>query len=331
MRLQDIADRLKVSLMTVSRAFNHPDRVNAELRQRILACAAEIGYAPDLASRSMAARRPRFRRRDSRIILLQMGQAAEVESDPFCSELATGLLTASDAAGLTVERLALPPGLALDQVLAGFAQRRAIDGLLIDARGQDLDGLTLPARVPTVTVFRHAGQRCFASADIDRTEGAGVVTQALVRAGYRRPGFLAIEQVSSFSNHGYLDAFQRMWPAAGLQPVPPCTPSGSLLPEALVWFAQHRPDVIVALSPPISANLFAEAGWRIPEDVAFVSLDVTPGQETCAGLSCRRGDLAGLGLHLLLNDERIAGVPDARGLRLLIPPRWRDGTSLPMT
>ena len=53
--LQTIADRLGVSRMTVSNAFSRPDQLSAELRDKIMAAADELGYVgPDPAARALA-------------------------------------------------------------------------------------------------------------------------------------------------------------------------------------------------------------------------------------------------------------------------------------
>src|SRR3954470_5955973 len=53
--LQTIADTVGVSRMTVSNAFSRPDQLSAELRERILAAADELGYVgPDPAARALA-------------------------------------------------------------------------------------------------------------------------------------------------------------------------------------------------------------------------------------------------------------------------------------
>jgi len=53
--LQSIADRVGVSRMTVSNAFSRPDQLSAELRERILSAADELGYVgPDPAARALA-------------------------------------------------------------------------------------------------------------------------------------------------------------------------------------------------------------------------------------------------------------------------------------
>ena len=53
--LQTIADQVGVSRMTVSNAFSRPDQLSAELRDKILAAAEELGYAgPDPSARALA-------------------------------------------------------------------------------------------------------------------------------------------------------------------------------------------------------------------------------------------------------------------------------------
>ena len=53
--LRTVARRVGVSPMTVSNAFSRPDQLTAALREKILAAAAELGYAgPDPAARTLA-------------------------------------------------------------------------------------------------------------------------------------------------------------------------------------------------------------------------------------------------------------------------------------
>ncbi|WP_150118113.1 LacI family DNA-binding transcriptional regulator, partial [Cellulomonas sp. B6] len=55
--LQTVADAVGVSRMTVSNAFSRPDQLSTALRERVLATAAELGYAgPDPTARALARR-----------------------------------------------------------------------------------------------------------------------------------------------------------------------------------------------------------------------------------------------------------------------------------
>jgi LacI family transcriptional regulator len=55
--LLDIAKRLNISVATVSRALNDRPGVGSDLRQRVIATAAELGFVPNMAARSLVTSR----------------------------------------------------------------------------------------------------------------------------------------------------------------------------------------------------------------------------------------------------------------------------------
>lgn len=55
--ITDVARRAKVSTATVSRVVNAPDSVRAELRQRVEAAIAQLGYVPHAGARTLKSRR----------------------------------------------------------------------------------------------------------------------------------------------------------------------------------------------------------------------------------------------------------------------------------
>lgn len=57
--IRDVARHAGVSTASVSRALNNPQTVSAELRARIDAATAELGYIPDAAARALSSRRTR--------------------------------------------------------------------------------------------------------------------------------------------------------------------------------------------------------------------------------------------------------------------------------
>jgi DNA-binding LacI/PurR family transcriptional regulator len=55
--LQTVAEAAGVSRSTVSNAYNRPDQLSADLRQRVLETARRLGYAgPDAAARALGRR-----------------------------------------------------------------------------------------------------------------------------------------------------------------------------------------------------------------------------------------------------------------------------------
>ena len=94
--LKTIADRLNVSVTSVSNAFNRPDQLSPLLRDRILATAAELGYAgPD--PRAMALRGNRV----GAIALVGKALPAAF-TDPASLLMLGGIAEACDEAGVAL-------------------------------------------------------------------------------------------------------------------------------------------------------------------------------------------------------------------------------------
>ena len=55
--IYDVAGAAKVSLATVSRVMNNPEKVNPETRDRVLKVIKELGYRPNAIARGLASRK----------------------------------------------------------------------------------------------------------------------------------------------------------------------------------------------------------------------------------------------------------------------------------
>lgn len=84
--LKTVAAALQVSVATVSNAFNRPDQLSADLRQKILQQCAELGYSgPNAAARSL-------RTGKSGIIAILLSDTLEYSvSDPVANQLIKGV------------------------------------------------------------------------------------------------------------------------------------------------------------------------------------------------------------------------------------------------
>jgi DNA-binding LacI/PurR family transcriptional regulator len=82
--IRTVADRAGVSRQTVSNVLNFPERVSPELRKRVLAAAADLGYRPNANARSLALR-------STGLLAFRVGDGRHNEVsilDPFMRELA---------------------------------------------------------------------------------------------------------------------------------------------------------------------------------------------------------------------------------------------------
>ena len=55
--IYDVAGAAKVSLATVSRVMNNPEKVNKETRDKVLRVIKELGYKPNAIARGLASRK----------------------------------------------------------------------------------------------------------------------------------------------------------------------------------------------------------------------------------------------------------------------------------
>lgn len=130
MTLATVAEALGVSTMTVSNAYNRPEKLSAELRERILAKADELGYAgPNALARSL-------RRGRTGVLGVVLGEALTYAfEDPATVEFFRGLASAGIALQLVpATGSADDAALVLDAAVDAFVLYAVPDGhSLVDA------------------------------------------------------------------------------------------------------------------------------------------------------------------------------------------------------
>jgi LacI family repressor for deo operon, udp, cdd, tsx, nupC, and nupG len=139
MSIREVATQAGVSMATVSRVFNLPDKVNADTRARVLHTSQLLGYLPNASARSLRTQR-------SRVI----GVVLPTLLNPVFAECLDGLAQAANAAGYAM--LPITTNYQLDQ------EERAVQQLLAG----NVDGMVLvvssPATSTALARLRAAGQ-----------------------------------------------------------------------------------------------------------------------------------------------------------------------------
>src|SRR5215218_5240547 len=119
--LQTLADALGVSRTTASNAFNRPDQLNPALRERVLALAAELGYAgPDPAGRALRSGRA------GAIGVLLTERLSYAFGDPAAVATLRGLAEEAERFGISLSLLPAP-------LSDGVADAAAVRHALVDA------------------------------------------------------------------------------------------------------------------------------------------------------------------------------------------------------
>lgn len=272
--LQSIADRVGVSRMTVSNAFSRPDQLSAELRERILAAADELGYVgPDPAARALA------RGRTGSVGLLINGTLSEAFEDAVSAAFLASVSDALSARGMA---LTLMPSSADQPFIA--ARDVAVDGVLLyicDPTSPDIAWLER-RNLPMVAID-HDGRDGVAEVHVDDRGGARLAAQHLLDLGHRRIGVVALDTKPDAQNYpsrerllGWQDAFDTV----GVTPTvvtTPYQPPRAAYDAALRLLDQpDRPTGVVCFSDAFALATIRAAeslGLRVPEDLSVVGFD----------------------------------------------------------
>ncbi|MBA2955208.1 substrate-binding domain-containing protein [Nocardioides sp. MAH-18] len=272
--LQSIADRVGVSRMTVSNAFSRPDQLSADLRERILAAADELGYVgPDPAARALA------RGRTGSVGLLINGTLSEAFEDAVSAAF---LASVSDALSTRGMALTLLPSSADQPFVA--ARDVAVDGVLLyicDPTSPDIAWLER-RNLPMVAID-HVGRPGIAEVHVDDRGGARLAAEHLLTLGHRRIGIVTLETKPESQNYparermlGWQDALA----AAGVDPVVVATayqPPRAAYDAALSLLDRpDRPTGVVCFSDAFAFATIRAAeslGLRVPQDLSVVGFD----------------------------------------------------------
>ncbi len=277
--LKDIAQRVGVSVTTVSRALGGYDDVAEKTRQRIVQTAQEMGYQPNIIARSL-------QRRHTNIVGFIIPTFGPRFSDPFFSELLAGI--GNEAAKHQFDLLVstCAPGaeeLEAYERLVGSCQ---VDGLLVvRTRCNDERIAYLAARdFPFVAFGRSNLDVDFPYVDENGTQGLCEVTEHLIDLGHRRIAFIAAPQGLMFGSYR-LQGYRRALKAHHIPFDKALVVNGDLTQRGGHEVA-HR---LLKLSPPPTAiiadnDLMAlgaisaaqEHGLTVGRDVAIAGFDDIP-------------------------------------------------------
>lgn len=348
--LETIARHLGVSRATVSNAYNRPDQLSAQLRDKILIAAAELGYAgPNPAARSLR------RGRVGAVGFMLCDRLSYAFSDPAAVALLDGLAEVIEPEGAG---LLILPGEESGGPSPDLAANAVVDGLISYALSEDDPALEIARGRPVPLVLVDQPRRPDeAVVRIDDAGGATAVARHLVDLGHRRMAIVTFElrrdrragiadaerladatwTVARERIAGYRTAIEaagidwesvQIWecPYNGRQP-------GREAATALLT-RQPPPSAIIALSDELALGVIEGArgcGIDVPRGLSVVGFDDTPHAATAIPPLTtvrqplrRKGQLAGRRLL-----ELQAGRTARRSRRLPTELVVRESTAAP--
>jgi LacI family transcriptional regulator len=266
----DIARKLGLSAMTVSRALNGNGEVSTKTRERVIACAAALGYHPNRWARSLVTRKS-----------LIVGVVIPDIAHSFFTEIVTGIEEVIEKAGYDILLCHSRSDPARERAEIEMLTGSRADGLIVapvqpEDQPEPFEELRR-REVPFVLVDRFFAGEEFYRVGVDDRAAGRLATSYLLDLGHRSVAHIAGPSIStgSLRRRGYLDALR----AAGVASRKDWIVAADFDIEG-GREAMHRllkagtpPTAVFAANDPMAIGaVYAcrEAGLRVPEDVSIV-------------------------------------------------------------
>ncbi|WP_035059091.1 LacI family DNA-binding transcriptional regulator [Andreprevotia chitinilytica] len=323
--IKDVAQQAGVSIATVSRALNTPDRVSLAAQSAVQAAIAALGFRPNLIGRQLRADKTGL-----------IGVMLPTLSNPVFAECLQGIEQAALAANYRVLLMTTHYRADREQHALETLLNQRVDGMILTvahaAQHAWLDRLE-DLSVPYMLVYNQCDARPCVSVD-NRAAAAQGVTELLLR-GHRHiamiSGQLQASDRAQQRYQGYCDAMR----AAGLVPGEPLEidfESADLPPELVGRLTgPDRPTAVFCgndrLAILVMRRLLAR-GLRIPQDVAILGFDgLEIGELLAPALATVSQPNADIGARAM---ERLHGWLDSgqRLASLVLPHGIRRGGSI---
>jgi len=271
--IKDVARRVGVSHTTVSRALRGNSLISDETSQRIRQAAAELGYRPSAAARSLKTNRSQV-----------LGVIVSSLDDPFFSEILQGIEDCAQEGGYSLFIATSQRDPLREQKIVQTMMEHRADGLIIcstsfsAAQGRQL----LDYGFPIVVVNNQSLEGFRYSIYHDDVDGSRQMTRHLIELGHRRIAYLG-NALSGRTTLDRLSGFSQEMESAGL-PVPQDyvlqvaggNPEDGLSGAEYFLHLPVRPSAIVCYNDQLATGVLKglqSAGLDVPADMSVTGFD----------------------------------------------------------
>ncbi len=293
--IREVAAELGVAPSTVSNAYNRPDQLSPELRERVFEVARRLGYAgPDPMGRGLR------RGRAGAVGVLYTDRLSYAFADPAAVMFFEGVSQATEEAGLG---LLLIPGRSLGERDVSAVREAVVDGFVVwcMAAEDPLVGAAFERRLPVVLVDQPPVEG-IPSVGVDDEGAAREAAEHLTGLGHRRVAVVSFEftprtrggfrrldrreeaafRPSRLRLAGYAAALEEAGVDPSGVPVYECPENtieeGRRAARALLT-REPRPTALLAMSDQLAFGAIEaarELGLPVPQDLSVVGFDDVP-------------------------------------------------------
>ncbi len=318
--LSDVAKRAGVSKKTASRAINNEPRIAASTRQKVLAAAEELGYAPNVWAQRLA-------RGYSGLVGLLMHDATPA----YILNVINGLMDIGDATGYRVSlyRLNIHDPRQVEHTIA-MARQHRVEGFVFTPPCDNSPRLVEALQkvgFPFVQLTPH--DRCGDCAWVSGTDEHGTydATWHLLRLGHRHIGFI-LGNRDHQASWARLAGYKRALHEAGVEPDESLIKEGnwqfnSGLERAREFLSMPIPPTAIIASNDESAAGVIQAAWErglvCPDHLSVVGFDdVALAQQICPPLTTVKQPIYEIATRAMsiLVEQIIPGVQSGQAIEI---------------
>lgn len=275
-RLADIAERLNVSTVTVSKALSDQKGVSEEMRQRIKQLADEMGYVPPSAAR-------KAREQKSYNIGILIAEQYLDKYDSFYWQLYQKVATKAVAKGCFTMLEVITSQDVAELNIPKLVQEEKVDGIIVIGGMNEryLQTFSQDGRLPTVYLDFYDEKRDCDAVISDNFYGMYRLVNYLYEMGHNRIAYVGTLQATasitdryfgyakSLMEHG--QQIRKDWIIDDRD-----IETGKIDSENLMKLPEEMPTAFVCNCDLTASELIkklAEAGYGVPEDISVVGYD----------------------------------------------------------
>lgn len=272
--IYEVARTAGVSITTVSRVLNDPQKVNQKTRQAVLSAIDEIGFIPRAEARARAIKENR-----------RIGVIAPFITAPSFVQRLRGVATALMNTKYELVIYTVDSSDRFHGYLAKLPLTYTLDGLIVMSLPFEDDEANRLIEHHVESVLIEYPQPVFSTVEIDDVAGGMMAAQYLINKGHRRIAFLGDTDLPEYSIHPVsqrLIGFRQALETAGLS-IPPeyviLTPYSQEQARQAAHKLMHMSEAPTAIFSATDLQAFGvlkaarEMGLKIPDDLAVIGFD----------------------------------------------------------
>ena len=273
--IYDVAKSSGVSISTISRVLNSPDKVNPETHRRVMSSIDKLGFVPKAEARARAMRHAN-----------RIGVITPLFTAPSFVQRLRGVASALSKANYELVIYPVDSVEQLQGYISSIPIMQNVDGLIIMSRAiEDQDARRLHDNGMQTVLIEYSHPQ-LNSIEIDDAIGGQLAARHIIGKGHRQVAFLGeIESPEKYAIHpvkSRLQGFKNTLDEAGIPLLKKYIKSAPYMQEnsqraALELLSMDQPPTAIFAAADIQAisimKVARQLKLRIPDDLAVVGFD----------------------------------------------------------